>query len=541
MHLGSTRARSEEGFTLAVAVMAMFLISAVTAAALAATNGDLNLTRNDLDHKRAYEAAQAGVADYAYHLSTDTNYWAHCTSVPTPTAVNQQGSTANRRSVAGSTEESYAIELLPTAGHATCDTANPVASMLEPSGSNVGTFRIRSTGYSGNSKQSVVATYKRASFLDYVYFTQLETLDPVTYGNQATIDGANTQCTKTIQQGRYSAPIPNGGGLYCTLIFFKDGEQINGPLHTNDALVVCGTPTFGRTSADVVEVSSPPQGWYTGSQLNPPGGCGSGQPNFVGTFFTNAPVLTPPPTNGQLATIALPAYRYTGQTHICLSGSTMTVGTSSCSGPPVSLPSNGVVYVANGVGCSSSYSPFTATYPTTSGCGNVYVHGNYSGQLTIAAENDVIVDGNVTRDTGSNGMLGLIANNFVRIYHPVCPSSNLGCTTTTAQTARGQCNSGVNGSGSLRNLRLDAAVLGISHSFIVDHYDCGASLGTLTLNGDVSQKFRGPVGTFSGTTTVSGYSKNYNYDDRLRYMEPPHFLDPVQSAWHVQRETLDFP
>ncbi len=44
-------------------------------------------------------------------------------------------------------------------------------------------FRIRSTGYSGNEDVSIVATFKRASFLDYVYFTQLETSDPVTYGS----------------------------------------------------------------------------------------------------------------------------------------------------------------------------------------------------------------------------------------------------------------------------------------------------------------------------------------------------------------------
>jgi hypothetical protein len=56
------------------------------------------------------------------------------------------------------------------------------------------------------------------------------------------------------------------------------------------------------------------------------------------------------------------------------------------------------------------------------------------------------------------------------------------------------------------------------------------------VNGAISQKFRGAVGTTGGT----GYLKDYNYDDRLRYQEPPNFLDPVQSAWHIQRETLDF-
>ena len=162
--------------------------------------------------------------------------------------------------------------------------------------------------------------------------------------------------------------------------------------------------------------------------------------------------------------------------------------------------------------------------------------GNYSGQLTIAAENDIIIDGNLTRASSSADLLGLVANNFIRIKHPVCPSNNTGCTsgTITAETAKGQCNSGVNGTGSLSNPQIDAALLAIQHSFIVDHYDCGGSLGTLQVNGAISQKFRGAVGTTGGT----GYIKDYNYDDRLRYQEPPHFFDPVQSAWHVQRETL---
>lgn len=215
---------------------------------------------------------------------------------------------------------------------------------------------------------------------------------------------------------------------------------------------------------------------------------------------------------------------------------TVTVGNGSPS--TFSIPSSGVFYVGNG-SCSSIYSPFTATYPSTSGCGNVIVHGTYSGALTIAAENDIIVDDNITR-TG-NGLLGLVANNFVRVKHPICPSNNTGCTngTITAQTSRTNCNNGVNGTGTKTSLQIDAAILAINHSFIVDHYNCGAQLTTLTVNGAISQKFRGPVGTFGSNTT--GYLKNYNYDDRLRYLEPPNFLDPVEVAWHVQRETLDFP
>lgn len=95
----------------------------------------------------------------------------------------------------------------------------------------------------------------------------------------------------------------------------------------------------------------------------------------------------------------------------------------------------------------------------------------------------------------------------------------------------------MNGTGTQTDVRIDAAILAIDHSFIVDHYDCGNSLGQLEVNGAIAQKFRGPV----GTTRPTGYIKDYNYDDRLRYLEPPHFFDPVEAAWHIQRETLDFP
>ena len=77
-------------------------------------------------------------------------------------------------------------------------------------------------------------------------------------------------------------------------------------------------------------------------------------------------------------------------------------GSNSCSSPSSikysgSIPANGVVYVESGV-CSSSYSPFNVTYEVTSEnaeCGNAYVEGNYSGQLTSAADNDIIITGNL--------------------------------------------------------------------------------------------------------------------------------------------------
>jgi hypothetical protein len=79
--------------------------------------------------------------------------------------------------------------------------------------------------------------------------------------------------------------------------------------------------------------------------------------------------------------------------------------------------------------------------------------------------------------------------------------------------------------------------MSLQHSFVVDQYNCGNPLGTLTVNGGIAQNFRGPVGTGSNGTVSTGYAKSYTYDDRLRYEEPPHFIDPVQGSWRIQRQT----
>jgi hypothetical protein len=545
-----TRLAEEGGYTMIAVMGAITLVSMLAGATLAASNGDVNLVQHDLDYKRAHAAAQAGIADYSFHLNNDNSYWARCTNVPEPNAVNQKGSTAKRRTVPGSTDAEYAIELLPATNQSKCDTAKPVESMLEQSGPRTGSFRIRSTGYAGEAKVSAVATYKRASLLDYVYFTQLETLDPVTYWTTTMVNGAYTQCTKFYREGRANQNIP-GTSQKCIEINFVSGDEIKGPLHTNDELLICGTPKFGRTAADSIEVGAAPQGWRANSS------CSGNSPTFIGPFVTTAPVLKPPATNGRLKTIAGETYTYSCQTKIELEGTQMKVtrntGDNVTTTSTVAFPSSGVIYVKGSScpgtkwpSCSTEYSPRTVTYPEGSDCGTVLVSGNYSGELTIAAENDIVITGNITRNSGTQGLLGLIANNFVRVKHPFCrtasgaaegcPSGQIPAETAPNESGGTECHGGSNASGTLTSPTIEAAILAIDHSFIVDHYDCGAELGTLTVKGAISQKFRGTV----GTTAPTGYKKNYEYDDRLRYMEPPNFLDPIEPAWHIQRETLDF-
>ena len=123
-----------------------------------------------------------------------------------------------------------------------------------------------------------------------------------------------------------------------------------------------------------------------------------------------------------------------------------------------------------------------------------------------------------------------MANNFVRVYHPV---------DFTQTGGPGNCENTGNWTDT-RDLRLDAAILTLAHSFIVDNWHCGSPLGDLNVFGAIAQRFRGTVGT-GGTSISTGYRKNYVYNDRLRYREPPFFLDPVKASWRISRETEQVP
>jgi hypothetical protein len=150
--------------------------------------------------------------------------------------------------------------------------------------------------------------------------------------------------------------------------------------------------------------------------------------------------------------------------------------------------------------------------------------------LTVASANNIIITGDLTT-TGSgstltgNAVLGLVANKFVRVQHQV---------TSVRGTSVSTCNGATN-TIAQNNPTIDAAILALQHSFIVDNFDCGATMGSLTINGALVQKFRGPVGT-GGNSPTTGYLKAYTYDDRLKYLAPPYLFDILQSAWSLARE-----
>jgi type II secretory pathway pseudopilin PulG len=515
---------AEHGFSM-IAVMLVLLVTTILAGAtFAAVGGDIPFARAAQDRKQAYAAAEAGVEYYLFQLARDNDYWTACDDVPgpapgQPSPVNQAGVAPGQRTwrnISGA-DSKYSIELLPANGNGACDEDDPAETMIDNAS---GTFRIRSTGVSRGIKRSVVSTLRRTSFLDFLYFTDFETLDPQAYETQQDRDWANANCV------RYRAARPTGNKR-CTEITFPDWDVIRGPLHTNDDLLTCGSPDFGKEATDLIEISGPATNGWTRAA-----GCG-GEPTFIGRKRHPAPTLTVPTSNERLRDVAEDEYVFDGTTHIDFGagGTTMQVTTypngttNSKVTQTLPLPPNGVIYVEHNGSCGTIASPLDQSYQDSKRCAILYVKGTYRKSMTLASRADIVVDGDL-RKSGDH-VLGLIAANFVRVSHPV------------TRNWRGDCVN--NADGTLQNVTIDAAILTLAHSFIVDNYDCGTALGTLNVNGAIAQKFRGPVGNYNGGTLVHGYRKNYEYDYRFRYRNPPYFLDPIAASWRVIRVNEQVP
>lgn len=556
--------RAEHGYSMVIVMMVLLVGTIASVGAWSAAQNDVPASRESVDGKRAYAAAEAGLADYLQKLSTDNEYWLKCTTVArlpdnSPAPVNQAWNGAGTdprvwRALPGRRSTAYTIELLPRSPYPQCQ-PNVDASMMESGG----TIQLRVTGKAGTGvgerRRSIIATLRRNGFLDFLYFTEYEESDPTqkeldTGGypvkrcapNQscaiddiaAWADSPST-CRRFVREGRssvrYPGSISTDGGrtwqaypLGCGSIQFLGTDANNGPLHSNDTISICGQPKFGRNRSGNTGASVDRIEYYDYDQT-----CSGGGPNNGNNAVLTGdamPILQLPDSNAQLRTTAQQGgILYSGQTTITLKGTRMDVVTGGVSYANVALPANGVLFVRNATtGSCPRFSPRTPYATGQTACGDVFVSGTYGAGLTIAADRDIVVTGDVTGS--NNALLGLIANNFVRVYHPV---KSYPCTKDTQEST------------TIKNRRIEAAILSLGHVFTVDNYQCGDPLGGLQVKGAIAQRYRGPVGTHSSGSVVTGFSKDYAYDDRLKYRSPPYFLAPVQSAWRAVRSTEQVP
>jgi hypothetical protein len=388
-----------------------------------------------------------------------------------------------------------------------------------------GVLRIRSTGQARGQKRQVVATFRRNSFLDYLWYTKWETPPPAAYKENTTYDPdwAAANCDKK------RSSRPSG----CTALVFGGSDAFRGPMHTEDSsFLLCSQPQLGRTAADNVEITlaTAPSNAYSFSGS---GGCsGSSTANVEGSTIAPARSLDLPPSNASLEQIS--SIVTSGQTCLVFNpAGTVSVyldqqwaGSISCTGTPTTYPlsANNVIFTKNAGPCTRIYQS-DQKYDDAKVCGNVAVSGTYTKNVTIGAANDIIVNKDLAKPDGGDQMMGLIGQNFVRVYHPA-----------SWNTDGSACTEG--GTGSIKQVaRIDAAILSLTGAFQVDNYKCGGGLGDLTINGNIAQRWRGGVGEVGG----SGYDKDYIYDDRLKYRQPPSFLDPLKASWHLLRQSEQSP
>ncbi|MDP3787562.1 MAG: hypothetical protein Q8R05_08505 [Candidatus Omnitrophota bacterium] len=275
-------------------------------------------------------------------------------------------------------------------------------------------------------------------------------------------------------------------------VWFITGDQLSGPVHTNSHFHISGNPVFTDVVSSVDDAISYMHG-------GPP----NDNPSFQKGIKFGAPEIEMPSKALDLRTAAVQdGLHLTGPTTIVLNADgTMNVTNSheNWVNQNMPLPANGALFVTGAQGGD-----------------NLWISGTLNGQLTVGTNRDLVITNNITYNTNpvtnpsSTDMLGLIAEKDV-IISQNAPS----------------------------NLTIQASILALDDSFYVENWAGLPPKGKLNIYGGLIQDARGPIGLFNPATStiISGYSKNYVYDPRLRNIPPPFFPttgDYVGLSWREQ-------
>lgn len=580
-----TRRADDQGIALLLVVGIMAVLTVLLLTSLGYALNNAAPSRRDQDAKVALAAAEAGIEDYLARLNGNDNYWTYgSTGDPSNLAFSPSGRPIQGTNGKGA---SYRYRLLST----NSSTASTGAIVLQVTGTS-GPETSRAVS------RTLTATLRPKGFLQFIYLSDVEVVDPallyslttVTYNGQQNWNGnsrytfvdqgpgVREACGQYYYAGRRNpsfavtaaAPVKvwdtwnntlqgttfttgTASGFGCTNITWFSGDVVQGPLHTNDALLLSGSPLFTdpKTETSWSTPTTPGQYWWTNGGAGSPSSGTVSQPGYQPVYADplqiptgNASLLQYVEPNPGDPTRPGPGCYYTGATRITFQGSTMQVYSPNTTTAPsrcLDTANRGsvqtkaippVVYVdATSSSCVGAGYPvageWTGGVTTDYDChrGTVFVQGTVAGQVTVAGLDDVVVTGDLITATGTSGsdVIGLVAGNYVWVHHPV--------DTTGAHN---------NLSAATAPRRIQAAILSLRHSFIVQNWQYGAPLSTsgstaskLNVTGSIAQKFRGPVGTNSGGVPASGYLKNYVYDKRLAYLQPPYFLKPTSSPWAV--------
>ncbi len=573
-------AKSDAGVALIMVIGWMLVLATLVSAGIAYAIQTNVVAHRGQDWGGALSAAQAGVEDYVARLNRNDNYgriW-DCTN-PAMRGPNQPGNTCGWTS----TTPSGWLPVIATEPNGPAFHYDIDSSSLDKNG----TINVYSTGRVGKETRTIEAAIGRGGSTDFLYYTDLEHADP---SNQTAYPNGTTKyfCGASGAQTNIYWYSPAIGGYSrsnsgCVEIGFASGDVLDGRVHFNDSPVLNAA---GATFENSFETATP--GCKTATAPKYAGCLRSGSPTPIfGSVATPIPPVYADPlylddTSAKFATY--PGCHYYGATRIKFNASpagTMTVYSHDSAGRStgtncgtftaangytqtnVPVPTDQVIYVSAGsavhrclsgeiggglpLGTYTGSSTTSYTYDLTMltndqycGQGNIYVEGTVKGRVTLAAENSIVVTGDLLLANGINGtdLVGLVAGNSVEVFHPWVDTWV--STTKNGKTTWAWRNSptevagwptryndpSTGGLNPAKGIQIDASIQTLQHSFWVQQYSKGSGAGTLLVEGSIAQRWRGIVGQGS-----AGYIKLYKYDSRLKYSSPPYFPQWTNAKW----------
>jgi len=266
-------------------------------------------------------------------------------------------------------------------------------------------------------------------------------------------------------------------------VLFGMNDSLNGPTHTNAHFHIYNDPVFGgETSSvdDYIRFYNNGNNTNLSQTSNPP----YDEPDFQeGMTFSAVAGVMPSKALGLRSAASAGGFFLSGNTTITLQndGNMRVTNTAkNWNNRSMAVPAGGALFVNNGT---------------------LTISGTLNGRLTVGSSHGVVVPSNIVyadnprTNPNSNDVLGIISEKDIMI----------------SQTAP-------------HNIEINACLMSLDTSFLVQNWSSIAAKGTLTVYGGIIQDERGPVGTFNGQTgqKLSGYTKNYSHDPRLISSPPPY-------------------
>lgn len=274
-------------------------------------------------------------------------------------------------------------------------------------------------------------------------------------------------------------------------VYWITGDTVWGRVHSNGTINVSGRPVYMEKVT-------------TSKAFNPKPGTNPNNAIFKKGYETGIAKIPFPTDLSALVNAASAGGKYySSNIWLTLSGGTAANG-------------DGKAYIRNSSGgpvtdsISLSDPMFNGVIYTT---GQLTVQGKVDGKLTIASGSNIVINDDILYEQNplsgaSDDLLGIVANNDVIVAD------------NTANRT---------------NCEIDGTIFCRTGSFTAENYNSRPVSGTLKIIGGVVQNNRGAVGTFSGSSIVSGFSKRYYYDQRLadNNYRPPFFPGYLTSTYSI--------